>query len=362
MDYIVRQYLPGDEEEIVKVLKIVFPGWGDLEFWKWLYQDNPLKIKAIAIAVAVIDKEIVGVSLSIPLKMKILDKIVYSLYGTDSGVYQEYRGKGIFTKMDELKTDFNKKNNINFRYHHTSNPIILKYNIEKYGKTLWYIPVTHYIRIQNINEHIKKMKTKNALIKKIGYKIIKMLNKIWIFNRNINRHNNKIYLYEINNFDNNINVFWESISENYNFIVVRTKDYLNWRYCDPRSGKYIIKKATDKEGKILGYVVLSILKSQQEDYPIGCIFDLLALQNRLDVIEALVSDAIYYFSSKNINVIEFFFIKRHPYVKVLKRYGFIDTGKQGHHFVLNLDLEDEIKKIKLSSSDKIYFSHGDIAY
>jgi hypothetical protein len=50
LDYKVREYRPGDEDQIVPLLQLVFNGWGDLDFWRWKYLDNPLKMNIITIA------------------------------------------------------------------------------------------------------------------------------------------------------------------------------------------------------------------------------------------------------------------------------------------------------------------------
>jgi len=46
---------------------------------------------------------------------------------------------------------------------------------------------------------------------------------------------------EISRFDDRINLFWNQIKDNYIFITEKTRDYLNWRYCDKRGGNYIVK-------------------------------------------------------------------------------------------------------------------------
>jgi len=60
----------------------------------------------------------------------------------------------------------------------------------------------------------------------------------------------KIIKYSINDFEvNNINKFdykvdelWASVNDYFKYIVVRDKNFLNWRYCDPRGGIYYIKQ------------------------------------------------------------------------------------------------------------------------
>jgi hypothetical protein len=41
----------------------------------------------------------------------------------------------------------------------------------------------------------------------------------------------------IERFEEWADEFWTQLGARYKFIVQRDKDYLNWRYCDPRGGK-----------------------------------------------------------------------------------------------------------------------------
>ena len=49
---------------------------------------------------------------------------------------------------------------------------------------------------------------------------------------------NDYKIFPIQYFDDRINVFWNKIRNEYNFITERNKDYLNWRYCDKRGGNH----------------------------------------------------------------------------------------------------------------------------
>ena len=75
-DHVVRPYKPGDEDQIIQLLDVVFDGWPHfnipctpLEHWEWKYLDNPRK-KYFA-SVAEVDGRIVGCCHSIPVRIKI---------------------------------------------------------------------------------------------------------------------------------------------------------------------------------------------------------------------------------------------------------------------------------------------------
>ena len=128
---------------------------------------------------------------------------------------------------------------------------------------------------------------------------------------------------KISLFDERIDELWSRISNQYRIMAVRNKDYLNWRYGDPRGGDYIIK-ICEKDNRILGYSVLRI-NYFREDYPEGYIMDLLALPSHADVITALVEDSLSYFNNREINVVRFLVMRDHRYEIVMKKYGFHDS-------------------------------------
>ena len=82
-EYEVRLYRPGDEEEIVELLQLVFDEWPDLdlkcsplEHWRWKFEDNPLKMNSIAVGES--NNRIIGFLHGIYRRIKIGKKAYYS--------------------------------------------------------------------------------------------------------------------------------------------------------------------------------------------------------------------------------------------------------------------------------------------
>jgi hypothetical protein len=198
---------------------------------------------------------------------------------------------------------------------------------------------------------------KYAFIYRYGFHLSKLANQC----RNAFRlHRPSSYDFQITkiaHFDGRIEVFWEEIKDHYHFIVERNRDYLNWRYCDPRGGDYLVRIA-EANSHILGYTVLRIDKHQR-DYPVGYIIDLLTLPNRFDVANALVGEATNYFDDHHINIIISLMIKNHPYEAILKKNGFI-TGLKKRHLYYRVYAEiKELSKLKKESPCWIHFAYGD---
>ena len=99
-----------------------------------------------------------------------------------------------------------------------------------------------------------------------GFHIVNLLNDVRNFFSYPHSKKKDLQILEISSYDDRIDEFWHEVNDYYRFIIERTKDYLNWRYCDPRGGEYIVKTA-EEDGRILGYSVLRI-NSYQKTYPV----------------------------------------------------------------------------------------------
>lgn len=343
------------------LLQLVFDGWPRFDLdcspedhWIWKYRDNPNGI--IMISLAVKDGKVIGCMHASPRKAKVKDEIVLCVIGTDLAVHPDLRGMGITRNIDKKIRSLDDEYGNKFCYFITGNPDVIKL-LNKEGYARFPHNVINLVRIRNIDLHLEKMPAENAWIKKLGFHLINKLNSLRNALVGSEHRYPSIDLREISRFDERINGFWNLASNHYDFIVERRMDYLNWRFCDPRAGKFVIKQA-EENGYILGYSILSI-NSSIEDYPIGYIVDLLTLPDRHDALEALLSDAVRYFDSNDINLINYQIVEGHPYERVFKRHGFLNS-------MIKLFIGLQVKKmgkklmdLKQSPANKIFLSWGD---
>jgi len=360
-DYLVRPYKQGDEKEVVELLDIVFNGWPHydlkyppLEHWKWKYLYNPFKVTQLFLCER--NNKIVGCSFSVIVRLKIGDEVYLSGYGTDNAVYPEFRRMGISKKLYDIKFQHGKDNKFVLLYWITGNEVLIKYSLKNYP----YFPflLINYVRIKSFNKHLRinNYSYKRSFLLWIGFHTVKLFNIIKnIFKRSMNKGD--IQINQITYFDDRFNKFWDEIKDHYSFIVERNKGYLNWRYQDQRGGDYIIKTA-EEAGYLIGYMVLRINK-YQINYPKGYVVDLITHPDRPDVVDTLLSNAISYFNSKNINIIHYLCPKNHSYENILKRNGFLDSRDKNlvfYYLLDNKEIESTIKKI---ASYNAYFCYGD---
>ncbi len=117
-------------------------------------------------------------------------------------------------------------------------------------------------------------------------------------------------------FDERFEPFWERASAGWDVIPVRSVEFLNWRFCDPRAGTFPVR-AAEVDGELAGYAVVHAVGSR------GHIMDLLALPGRLDVVRTLVSDAVRQLGRAGTAAVECWMLREQPYARVLRQAGFV---------------------------------------
>jgi hypothetical protein len=124
---------------------------------------------------------------------------------------------------------------------------------------------------------------------------------------------------EIERFDDRVDRFFAQAAAPWELIMVRSREHLDWRYCDRRAGRFHAFAAEDAGGAILGYAVGKARGEQ------GYLVDLLALPGRLEVVAALVAEIDVALERAGCVDVLCWLPARHPYRAALHRAGFIDT-------------------------------------
>jgi GNAT superfamily N-acetyltransferase len=123
---------------------------------------------------------------------------------------------------------------------------------------------------------------------------------------------------EVAAFDDRIEDFWRAASQPFDVAVVRSREYLNWRYADPRAGRFTILLA-ECDAQLIGYAVLSTSGDK------GQIADLLVLPERRDVLQALLEAALTQLASSGASRVQVWSPLLHPYRDTFVTKGFNAT-------------------------------------
>ena len=153
-------------------------------------------------------------------------------------------------------------------------------------------------------------------------------------------------------FDDRIEGFFDEAARPFDFVIVRSKDYLNWRYCDPAAGRFTVRIAEEGD-RILGYLVFKISEGT------GYIADLLALPDRREVVRSLIEDALSVFRGAGVESASCWMISRHPYNGILRRYGFVDSRKDVGFEYRTITVDGGEVEFLDDPRARIHLTHGD---
>jgi hypothetical protein len=124
-----------------------------------------------------------------------------------------------------------------------------------------------------------------------------------------------VQIQEATTFDARVDALFERSVEDFEFMVERRSDHLNWRLCDSRAGRFTVLQAIDRQG-IAGYVALRLTSER------GYIADLLTLPRAEQTRDALLSEATRHFQRAGVMEAECWMASSHPYREALERAGF----------------------------------------
>lgn len=359
--YTVREYRPGDEVQIVPLLRIAFPNYGlssPLDYWRWYFQ-NPSS-KGGIIVVAENYGRIIGCNQHFVLNIKVGSGVFTSAVANGLVVYPDFRKKGVFANTHKLLWVLTEKNNVKFVFAWTTNPILIKHTPSFVATSRKTFPfqVKHLMWIGDVGLHFRMKPRRSGFILRLGLETVRFFNKTTQNFRQECR-SQQLLISEIPSFDARIDEFWEEVSTQYNFIIERTQNYLNWRYSDLMIGEHIIKLA-EENGKIVGYSILSVDRTDKH-YPFGQIVDLLALPGRLDVVDSLLADALKYFGSNGINICNATAVNGHPYSRVFKKRGFVNIKTKLRLFYVDNGIEKDIEKLATGPTSRVHICYGDVS-
>lgn len=356
MEY--RLYQKGDEKEIVDLLTQAFNGWpkidlpvSSVEHWKWKFMDNPY---GSLVALSNDNNHIVGCQHILFKKIKVGNNEYDTAIGVDIALHSDYRGKGEYGRLSNFKKEHEEKINLKFRNYVQGNKNLIKRDL-KMGNPLFPHKIYNTIRISNYQEYLRG---KDLTVGKFGLLSLVTINKTK--NKFLNRKLQKIenlHIHEISVFDERIINFWHRIKDDFKFIFVRDREYLNWRYCDERGGKYTVFLA-EIDGDIVCYCVLRI-NLIIEDNPVGYIVDLVVDPSRITVLSSLLDVVIDYFDERGVNRINLWSTDNEVF-SYFSRSGFIKIPDRIHLTFRKESLVAEDYKVLLASNvNEVQFSYGD---
>jgi GNAT superfamily N-acetyltransferase len=333
MTVTIRSYRPGDEEQIVPLLREAFPSekplYDDMKFWNWIYRDNPTKLRKIWVAEE--DGKIVGHFAFSPGLMKIDGQTRVGMFTINSAVHPDHQGKGIYSALVKQ---------VNMETHDI--PVVYGYpnklNLAILSKQYWVAIPAMPILVKPLNmEGCLRWVVRHRYPARMLNAVAMPLVKLFTGERKFDLPGG-VSIKRVPSFDDRFDVLWNN-SGRKGIITVRDRKYLTWRYVDKPDSSYIIYIA-EKEQEIAGYIILAL--REYMSLKTGMIVDVLTLPGQPAIALALIAAAIKYFIEEQADT-AICSIHDGIYYRALREMGFWPVPYKSHRLAIRVmpEIDDE---------------------
>jgi len=345
-NYQLRFYQEGDLENIIDLLEKSYGKWPSYEIsvsktehfkWKWL--ETPYREGIVV--VSTFNEKIVGCSCIRFNYIQYFGKRLKTHMSGEAAVHPEHRRKGVYSSMYKLRFETSTQQGSVLQTGITYNPLLID-TASSRGAIRFPHSIERWVyswdplAIDELN-----------LVKRIGVSFLKIIQNM---TKAIPITPRDVEIREIDEFDSRIDVFWEQIKDSYCFIFQKSKEYLNWRYCDPRSGNFQVLLAT-RDDEVIGY---SVVKYSTDESKQGWIADFMVLPGSERIINSLILRSLDLLTSKDIQQVQVWLPNGGKYVDSFKSYGFVKYSQRGVIFLkyvsegIDLDILSECPPSRIS--------------
>ena len=292
------------------------------EYYSWKCCQNPVLPGEMWLAED--GDKIVGIRNLTPKRMKVLEKVVNAAEVGDNFVHPDYQRRGIATKLIVAIRESMLGKGISLIYGVPGRIT----SIAEYMKKMNYAPVP--IKLRTL---VKPLDMKQLLKVKGHFPsplaafvspVIKIISDIITRIGAMGSTLSDISISMASSFPDDIGVLWEEVSKHYDIMLVRTKDYLEWRYIK-NPDTYSIMLAVNKAGTTVGYIVTKV--GFYNGVPVGFIVDFLTLEDNKRIFRQLLLSAIKEFHQQKVSAILTWVVRGGFYARILSSFGFLPYGK-----------------------------------
>lgn len=307
-----RPFRKGDERALSELFGEVF-GWEPIEdYWRWKYFENPAgKHEAHVVAD---DEKIVGEIAAIPAKVKLGSGDVIASQTCDIVISPRYRKGTPFFRLHRRVTKEVDRRGWEFVF-----GISVKSTYRISTKTLGFDgagPVRRLVKILNPDPFIRNRFRTRFLSETLGFlgaSGLKFLDKRRL------RPSREVEIQEVTNFDSSFDELWERRAHDYEIMVVRDSEYLNWRYKRNPLQEYRTLVAF-RNNAPAGLIIFC--SRMEKGIKRGYILDLLASPNDDDLIRFLIGQAVLELYSERADIVSMWLFEHTTAFGLSRQMGF----------------------------------------
>jgi hypothetical protein len=356
----IRNAREADWPQMVQLLSRAFHRWPafelsvpPLEHLRWKARSDPMAPRHQW--VTEVDGRIVAMVLRVIRRVRVKGEDHVLRDSVDAAVDPRFQEEGIYGAMLDHARDSPQASEFDLAWVYSTNPRTRRRRTERERRELTN-PIQVLEKPYSARAIVARRRERYAgrLPVHLAVLRIKLATAInWLRHRPYRRRAKRSWSIDtLERFDDRIDECFAQAAEPFDFLAVRSRDYMNWRYCDPAAGRFTIR-AAEQEGKILGYLVFKVGEGG------GYIVDLLAPPGRIDVVRSLVEDALHLLRQSAVELVTCWMISRHPYNGILRRYGFFDSGREVGFRYKVVSLDERKIEFLGDPEVRIHLMHGD---
>jgi len=317
--YICRNYRSDDEYQIVSLYRLVNNREMSLDYWRWQYLKNPFGKPLIKQLYS--GDELIGHRGAIPIEVVVRSRPVSAALILNTYTHPDYRHQGISTYLASELYEEARRRGIKFIYNfpnQNSYPLYCKIAGWKTldRRSMW-------------QKEIDNVPDAGAL-----------------------KESNVV---QVERFTDGVNLLWDKLKANYDVIVPRKAEFLNWRFVDNPNVAYLKYIVRDNIDNVLGYMILKVYPTADEVE--GHIIDMLCVEDS-DMIMKLLDFCYGYFIEKGIKQLSCWMPEDSFYGRILRQVGFIRRETMTHFGLKVLDTEDALLQ-PVEDINNWYLTMGD---
>lgn len=317
----MRPFVDGDEDKIRALFALVFAKEISHEQWKWQYVDNHTDLVMITVAEGM-GGELAGHYALRPVRMKIGDEICLGTLSLDTMVHPGYRRQGMFTKLARHMYHAAAEQGIPLTYgfpnKNSHHGLVNKLNwVDLCGRLPLFVKI---LDTRNVLSNLINNKLLLSMAAPLGKATLGLIGSL--------RRNTlpaDCQLVEVAQFDERATSLWERASASYPIMVVRDREYLNWRYVENPTEEYVIF-VVERHSEIAAYIVLKC--EQRFGLEVGFIVDLLTIPGEPTIGGGLISEAVHFFQRQRMDMVGCLVLQHTPFVHSLANNGFVMVPKR----------------------------------
>ena len=282
-----------------------------MRWWEWVQKGNPVRPARILLAED--DGKIVGHDSLIFMLLKVGDQILRACQNTGRMTHPEYRRQGMASKFERRLFDESEREGV---YITIAFPNKASHAVEMKTGCFFDVVTTRIVfRPLNWGNAIR-LRTSSRVVSRFGAIVGSILYRVFYRSKGVPVVEG-LTIRQISSFDERINEFWARVSSQYEIMVVRNKEYLNWRYAAVPDVDYSIYIA-EEGGEICGYLVLRC--TQRGHTKAGVICDIVTQSQQVS--QCLIAKAVEHCEREKADVVYGNMIADRTLIKSFRNSGF----------------------------------------